>query len=438
MRKNLIIFLLFFIGLCFLTPVYFIADDWEHLNWYHQDLPPHTLIQLFYRHTGLYIVHQIFFPLFAEGHFILGKFVIYSFLIGSMLLICDLFIKNFWTEFKNNLWMLFLPLFMAFAPNQYEWNYWPTNMTCIPSLFLMTLFFWAEKTYKHYILSFIKNFFYIFAGFTFESLIPLAVLLEISYVFYLEKRTFLDGIKRIISRTLPMLIIFFLAKYKLNSMAPFSYDAKFGFKLHLFQQWLSLFFSHDYYKTRHLTGSLAALSMIVLTIYRWKNLEKDLRNKEIFILFSLTVGCCYYWMIQDYSSRRAVGGQLYFFWGWFSIYLFSLFKDLKSHPLSIKVTAFLFLFSTFAHHGYVFKTKYHEKVTIEVNAQKARDLVDDYQGNAYRFDPSFPRQNLGRAWNFIGVRQLNGFLRHYLNDEQLGKVNLQDGSHRRVVPDPPF
>ena len=438
MNKNIIIFSLAFLALCFITPVYFMADDWEHLNWYHQNLPPFTLIQLFYRHTGLYIVHQLFFPIFAEGYFFSAKLLIYGMLVGSSFLVCDLFIDNFKDKFKNSLIFTFLILFMSFAPNQYEWNYWPTNMTCIPSMFLMILCFWAEKKYKYYHLAFIKNLAYLFAGFTFESLIALAVLLELSYIIYIEKRDFLSMIKKVLNRTLPILIIFFITKFKMNSFAPFPYPAKFGFKWHLFEQWLSIFFSHDYYKTRHLTGSVAIVSLLSLVFYRIKNVERDLLYKELFIFFSLIVGCSYYWLVQDYSSRRAIGGQYYFFWGWLSIYLFHLLSRFNESNRILKGTLILFLITTFAHHTYVFKTKYAEMFTIEENAKKAKELLSQYSGTGYRFDPRFPRQNIGRAWNFIGVRQLNGFLRHYLNEDELKKINFGNARHKRRVPKPPF
>ena len=55
----------------------------------------------------------------------------------------------------------------------------------------------------------------------------------------------------------------------------------------------------------------------------------------------------------------------------------------------------------------------------------------------YHFDPHFPRKRIGRAWNFIGVRQLNGFLRHILQRKNK-KVKLEDAYHLRKVPPPPF
>ncbi len=438
MSKKYLVFFFVFIVICLLTPVYFMADDWEHLNWYHQGLPPYTLIQLFYRHTGLYIVHQLFFPLFAEGYFFFAKILIYGMLVSSSFLICDLFIEDFRLKMKNSYLFILLPLFMSFAPNQYEWNYWPTNMTCISSMFLMVLCFWLEKKYKYYSLAFVKNIAYIFAGFTFESLIPLAVLLELSFIIYREKRSFEDMIKKILNRTLPFLIIFLLAKYKMNSLAPFPYDAKWGFKLHLFQQWLSIFFSHDYYKTRHLTGSVVALCLLFLVVMRWRKIEKDLFFKELFLFFALIVGSSYYWLIQDYSSRRALGGQLYFYWGWVSLFLFSILEKRKEVGRPIYSITLVFILFTFIHHGHVFHTKYNEKFAIDRNVKKAKSMLKSYEGNSFHFDAHFPRQGIGRAWNFIGVRQLNGFLRHSLTKEEQAKIKFEDASHKRKVPPPPF
>ncbi|MCO4753996.1 MAG: hypothetical protein KC478_05920, partial [Bacteriovoracaceae bacterium] len=309
--------------LSLLYPVYFVADDWEHLNAYYGVGPDNYLRPWLYRLPGLYFTHQLLFPLFKNEFFFLGNFICWGFFLMGTLLVFD-FLGVYKKLNKEPLWFyLMFCLMTMFNPNNFEWLFWPTVMVNFPGFFAVCLGIWITGRYKLWVFQILKGFLWAYGFYCYESLFFFGALVELSRIAMKDDGHLFEKFKMFTYQLLGPVLVIFGSKVILSSMESYPYVSKVGFKLHLFLQSMSMIFLHDYYKTRWLTGSLFLISTLLLFIYLFRRRsKKNFLNKEFILIIATLLSVSYYFIIMDYSARRAIGGQLFFSWGSFCfIYL---------------------------------------------------------------------------------------------------------------------
>ncbi len=426
-NQGLLIFSTLFILLSLLYPIHFISDDWEELDAFYsgiQRLHHDNFMRRF--PIAVLLLHLTFFKIFANELFFLGKFIFWGCQIAAYALVLSIFVDNFWQKLRSQAGYALLLIVISFSPNNYEWNMWPTNISLFPMLLLMAL------SFKFYTLNIrsplywlIKTIVYIAAFTTSESLIPMFILLECAFHIYKIDSSWPQKIKALAIQTIPPIIIILILKIFFLTV---SVDiSNRGFKPHLFSQLLSLTFFHDYYKALFATGSLSLLSIIMLIFCRVKNDLKTFLTKDLILFILYLLGTSYYYYLMDYSSRRALAGPLYFFWGWTTIsFLYLTINKTKYVPrLAPKVAITLFLLSFSIHTIYVAKIKYSNKQAIATNVAAIKQRIHTEKQLPIIISPGDIKKGFfKRGWNLVNNTQFNGFLRHYLTKEELKKIKL--------------
>lgn len=426
-NRGLIAFLVVFITLCAIYPVYFISDDWEHLNLYHQGRGAERALFWTYRVPSMVVLHMTFFPLFVKNLFFLGKFTLWLFLFTATIITLSLYIKDFFQKFRSSIIMGLFPIVLAFPPNNYEWSFWPTNMTLFPAL---TLIAWVMKMSLEKPQSIFWNLFraviYAVGFYTYETILPMMILIELSWILYFSHpdKNFFKQIFQLIKQITPGFILIFFSRMILHSIAPYPYGGAWGFQPHLFEQFLAVTFITDYYKMIFASGTFLFIGMLLLAIIRLRQNALNFIRKDLLILLAYFVGSSYYFIIMFYSSRRALGGQLYFFWGWILLGIYFAFQNQKVSKSLKRASLFLIILPFLAHQTYVFQSKRFEQNRIETNAQELHTIIKNAKEYPVKIDDRQPLTGFKRAWNFAIRPQVDGYLRHYLSKEELEKVEL--------------
>lgn len=425
-----IIFLLFTLSL--LYPLHFVADDWEHIDAYHRGLSYQFISKFIHRVPSLIILHQLLFPFFYKGYFVLGKFITWFFLIFSSWSAINLFFAEIKIQKIKWYSLALITFLLAFGPNNYEWNLWPTNLTLMPSVFFILFSLYLDKK-KSTIYSKVFKFFSVIFGFyAYESLLVLYILLEVSHTFYVEREDDGDWIAlkltiiKTLREVLPVIIVCISSKVILQKIYPYPYVAKKGFKLHLFNQFISLSFLHDYYKTRWISSPFSLLPILIFIFDRLKRDTKIQKIKDLLLFTAFILGSSYYFMVMDYSSRRALGGQLYFIWGLILILCYDFYQKSEVKKPIRKVIVSFFIFGYLFHQGYIMDMKNHEKKQLISNAIEIKQSIESASSLPYTVPYELFHKDFRRGWNLAIPLQLRGYISHMISEEHMMKTTLKD------------
>lgn len=441
---GLVTLIMIFLALCFFHPTYFMADDWERLYAHYSENTDNFLRAYYLRYfvqgfSSEYIFRLFFF--FPSVPLFLGKFVLW----GCLLMAAWLYIDSFNLHFANRSlrhsvrtspWWGMVPLIAAFHPNNYEWNFFPTIMTLLPTLLIMAIIFRVTHRGPITLGKILFNTLAILLGFyAYESLLPFAILMEIAFFFYSDKKSQSDGktCKSILSFSFPVIlsavvlkIISYQHHMAVNGhLQTESYSAKLGFKAHLFWQMISMTINHDYYKTRWGTGILALIGVILFIWARMRTSNrKTILKRDLPLILSYLIGTSYYYLIMDYSARRAMGGPLYFFWGFFFLCFLYLFQHPSLSKTFRKVLCFFIIVPFFLHHGYIFKEKKFEKDTFFKAAKEIKEKIHRSSESEIPVVITIEEvtHDLKRGWHLVNPIQLHGLLSHHLSKVEYGKV----------------
>ncbi len=421
--NNKIIFL-FIVLMIFswLYPVYFVADDWEHLNAYYGVGPDVYLRPWLFRLPGLYITHQLIFPLFKNELFFLGNFLCWSFLFSGLLLILD-YLNVLKKLLSEPLWFFVSFFFMlAFNGNNFEWLFWPTVMVNFPGFFAVGLGLWLTKNSKHWFRQVIKGILWGYGFYCYESLFFMGVLIQVSGEL-LKNRKFKDSMIPILKQLFISILFLVISKSILSSIESYGYVSKVGFKKHLFTQSMSLIFLHDYYKTRWLTGGINLLAILFLLWTTFRSLDrKSLLNKALPILIVFMVSISYYFVIMDYSARRAIGGQVFFSWGCLSLMYLNI--KWKTHKNKIdKAVLILFPLCWILHFSYVTSIKAIDKRSYQENIVSVKKRIST-SVNKLSVTREEMVEGVETGWNVVNKDQERGWIKHVLTKEEIEKVSF--------------
>ena len=150
----------------------------------------------------------------------MSKFLLWGSLVFSTWLILKIFIKDFSEKLKTSYWWGLVPIIMAFPPNNYEWNFWPVVSVLLLVFPPMVGLFYLQHVNKNekynLLIQVFKTLFYVIAFFGFESLLSLFVLMELSYIFYVDteyqNRSLFNQLIELCKRVLPAVVICFALK----------------------------------------------------------------------------------------------------------------------------------------------------------------------------------------------------------------------------------
>ncbi|MEI8346653.1 MAG: hypothetical protein WCG27_04245 [Pseudomonadota bacterium] len=421
-NSGLVVFVLAFLALCLFYPIPFIADDWEYLYFYHRGEGPNYTLFWLYRRPMFHVLLNIFMPIFAEGHLFLGKFILWSFLMGAVYLLLSVFIPDYPRKFRGNLFYGVLPLIAAFQVNNYEWSFWAMNMTMFPMLTLLAYCFKKGTEHPHnrwWQLARVIT--YILCFYSFEPILPLALMLELSWGLYYSPKKIWPALKNMMMIFIPVFIIIFVSKFLLEHFHPYPYSSKFGFKWHLFKDVWTLTFLHGYFKTRFLTGAISLAGILLLAYYRFKMARRDFVQKDLLILVAYVLAGAYYYMVMDYNASRALAGHLYYFWGLTVVALTYAYLHRQRMKKVVMGSIILTTLGFFAHQSYVCYFKIREKKQMEINAAKVLAEVKQADKFPIRIQ-QFPGAGLPRGFNFIGKKQVQGFYLHHILPKDWPKV----------------
>lgn len=410
-------------------PMPFIADDWEHLHDHYMGLPPKILFWI-HRNPFHSIWHLIYFPVFHQGWEVLAKFLLFSQLLLTSCLLLHCFIPDFRIKMSSDwkYWIIWLAL--AFPVNNYEWTFWPTMLTSSPSLLLVAIGFHAHFYNRTTSSLILKMVCYTMAALTFECLLVLAWLLELSKMTYFRGHFKIWPILReFILEMGGLTVLFFLFKGLMQYWYPYGYEAKLGFKPWLFGQFLSLIFSIDYYKQLWSLGIPWMLMWGTLILALVRGRSRKMLKKDFLILLFFIASASYYYIVMNYSSRRALAGPIVF-----SVLVLGVFLDRLNDKIFSKTRAYayrfvwtVFVLVFFIHQGEVAFYKNRELVAIN---KMESDLHQSIQllapGENLAINSGMPRAYIQhRSWNFIGPTQFKGFILHVLEKGEQDRLEWE-------------
>lgn len=420
-KKIGFVFLLFVV-ISFLYPTYFISDDWEHLDSIYQEGAAVYLRLWLFRIPALYFVHLNAFPLFEKEYFFLANLIFWLFFLGGMLYALEglKFLDKLKKE--STLFFCFFMVMICFNHNNFEFIFWPSVMVNFPGFFLVSLGFYLTKKYDSWGIQFIKAILWMIGFYFTESLFFMGALLEVAYVLWHQancslKKQFMGLFRQLI---LPAILVL-ISKLTLTSIESYGYAMGIGFKPHLLYQSLSMVFLHDYYKTRWLTGGLAALSYLLIFVYLFKNKKAKafLRTEVLFGLIIL-ISLFYYYTIMTYSARRAMGGQLFITWGALCLGYFYVWKSDKDKLLR-KIILVLFPLCWFTHSVYVIDQKLGDRSAFRKNAAVIRAKLENGPW-PIQVNRSDIMKGVNTGWNLVNKKQKSGWVRHFFKESELKKL----------------
>jgi len=423
-KKIGLLFILLLI-ISWLYPTYFISDDWEHLDSIYKN-GSNTYIKFWiYRIPSLYFSHTTLFPLFQNEYFMLANLVCWFFFFLGTLYALETF-KILDRIKKESTWF-FLGFFLmlSFNHTNFEFILWPSFMVNFPGYFLVILGFYLTKRFNSIWLQLLKAIFWTIGFYFTESLFFMGALLEIAYILWFQAdKNLIVKFKELLKQTIIPFLLVFVSKVILTYLKPYGYAAALGFKPHLFSQTLSLIFLHDYYKVRWLTGSLALISYLAMTfwVFRDRGAKNFLKTEALFAVIIL-VSTSYYFIVMDYSARRAIGGQLFITWGTFCFgYLYLWFR--KSECKIRKVVLILFPLCWLAHSVYVINLKLGDRSAFRRNAEVLRSRLksEKLPVNVQRMDIM---KDVNTGWNLVNKKQKSGWMRHFFNKDELKQFDYE-------------
>ncbi len=434
----LITLTLIFLMACF-YPITFMADDWERLYAYYTDNLPAFLTPYYLRFFVQGLSTEYLFPLFIYS-LPLGAFVFWS----SLTLAAFFYLRPFThlistkSQLSHNFFFSGpILIFFVFMPNNYEWNFFPTVMTLLPVILLMSIsFFFSHRPQTQSWQKILHIIVVVLGFYAYESLLPMAILFELAYVLYVvpidlinkKQRSLFQSLLSSLPIIIPVVVLSFILKIishhhqlQMNgNMQEFGYE--WGYKHFLFWQFLQMSLNHDFYKIRWFSGSLSLIFFMLLLYGRYTSLKKENRltdlKKDALIVLAYIVGSSYYFLIMNYSSRRALGGPLYFWWGFCSLALISLtFKTSLSRFFKISIWLF-YLSSFFVHHEYIARQKRIDKSVYDsMKLEIQNKAINNRNAPLIKISLEEITQYLSRSWNLENPIQLHGFLKHQLQDQ---------------------
>jgi len=413
-------------------PTHFMADDWEWIYAFKTNNLTEYTRHLYHRFIlhGLSIRYVFF--LFLPFSLVLGKFVTWGLLLLASYFYLITFAPQLVLTLKTRWWCLPCFLFLlAFPPNNHESLFFPSVMTLLPIFTVLSLIFYVSH------LGQIKGQAYwqiaggVIAFYTYESLLVFYVLMECAYVFYHCPQSLICKLKQCASAVLPAILtcallkilghIIMLQAFR-GEKIPLAYAAKWGFQWEQFYQLLQMSFLHDYYKIRWATGSFALVGVLLVAAGRLKvaGLKSFIQTEGILLLFYF-LGTIYYYLIMDYSSRRALGGPLFFLWGLCSIAYVSLMLHSGISGLYKRALSFCFILPFLVHHGYIIHIKLQEEQILERNHQKIKATLAKANTADVPISMSMVSEGLVRGWNIVNPIQHHGYLKYYLTPAEYAK-----------------
>ena len=414
------------LALVLLYPMPFIADDWEHLLFFHKGLTPKILFWV-HRNPFHSLWHLIYFSVFMHDQKILAKLLLFPLQVSASWLVLDCMIDNFRVKFRSQWFYGLLPLVLAFPLNNYEWSFWPTMMTSYPSYFLVIFGYWFHHKSPSNVSSLIKFCCYLVGALTFECLLVLAWLLELAHALYLldHQTSWANRFKYYLKQILLVSVIFIIFKIVMQKLFPYGYAAELGFKQWLFGQYLSLVFSADYYKQFWSLGAPWMLLWGVLFFAFFHKRTSTMLKKDLLLFFFFVASCSYYYYVMNYSSRRALAGPLLFSW---SAMIFIATSVLQKHgkakwPKAV-VTLLAILFCL--HQGQISLIKFREVREIDFMSEQLRlNFEKSDPKEMFHINAGFPGVYIKqRGWNFVDRVQREGYLRHIFTPQEMERIVL--------------
>lgn len=406
-----------------LYPTYFISDDWEHLDSIYKNGSNVYLKFWIYRIPALYFSHTTLFPLFLNEYFMLANFICWFFFFLGMLYALETF-KVLERLKKEPLWFFILFFLMiCFNHNNFEFIFWPSFMVNFPGFFLVCFGFYITKRYNTWKMQFLRSLLWVTSFYFTESLFFMGALLEIAYVlWFLTERSLKDKIIFLVKQFLIPTVLLVVSKITLTYLKPYGYAAALGFKPHLLSQTLSLIFLHDYYKVRWLTGGLALFSYIGLftLLYKIRGRKKILRTELIFSIIVL-ISTSYYFLIMDYSARRAIGGQLFITWGGLCLAYLAVWRQDKKSKLRSFILV-LFPLCWMAHSTYVINLKVGDRKAFRRNGLEIRNKMEKAKSPVHISRDDIMK-DVNTGWNLVNEKQTSGWVRHFFSEDELKKLS---------------
>lgn len=406
-----------------LYPTYFISDDWEHLDSIYKNGSNVYIKFWIYRIPALYLSHTTLFPLFVNEYFALANLVCWFFFFLGMLFALETFNILDRLKKESTWFFVFFFLMICFNHNNFEFIFWPSFMVNFPGFFLVCFGFYITKKFNTWKMQFLRAILWVISFYFTESLFFMGALLEIAYALWLlPKYSFKEKVSFLIKQFLIASIILVISKITLTYLKPYGYAAALGFKPHLMYQTLSLIFLHDYYKVRWLTGLLALTSYagLIFLIYKARGRKKFISTEVLFSII-VFISTSYYFLVMDYSARRAVGGQLFIAWGGLCIGYLTIWLQDKNSKMRTFVLI-LFPLCWFIHSAYVINLKVGDRRAFRENALEIRQRMEKGE-NPVKISRNDIMKDVNTGWNLVNKKQTSGWVRHFFSEEELEKLS---------------